>query len=262
MQTTTYEYHGMMAEFWDLLRGDTARWADRTFFQEVIAQSGEPVLDVGCGTGRLLLDFLQNGIDIDGMDNSPEMLDRCQQKAAKLGLSPRLYLQTMEMLKLPRKYQTIIVPSSSFQLITEKRTAWQVMRNFRKQLHPGGLLVMPFMALYTGESQADEVTEEWTHEVIRPADGALIRRWSRSRVDRINNLEHTEDRYDVIVNDRVIASETHSRSPATRGYTQAEAINLYWDSGFVDIRVTSEFTQEPITAEDTLFCVWGSRPLS
>lgn len=261
MQTTEYEYRGMMADFWDLLRGDTSNWADRFFFHDVIAQSGEPVLDVGCGTGRLLLDFLQEGIDIEGVDNSPEMLTRCREKATALGLTPRLYQQTMERLKLPRKYQTIIVPSSSFQLVIDKRAAWQVMRNFWKHLHPGGMLVMPFMALYTGESSADEVTEEWTREVVRPADGATIRRWSRSRVDRRNNLEHTEDRYEVVVDGNVVAVEEHQRSPATRGYTQAEAINLYWDTGFVDIRVTSEFTLAPVKPEDTLFCVWGSRPL-
>lgn len=260
MQTTEYEYRGMMAEFWDLLRGDTTHWADRFFFKDVVAQSGEPVLDVGCGTGRLLLDFLQDGIDIEGIDNSPEMLDRCRQKGAELGLTPKLYCQTMERLKLPRKYQTIIVPSSSFQLVVERKAAWQVMHNFWRHLHPGGLLVMPFMALSTGDSQAAEVIGESTREVVRPTDGATIRRWTRSRVDRVNNLEHTEDRYEVIVAGQVVASEAHSRSPATRGYTQAEAINLYWESGFIDIRVTSEFTQEPVKPDDSIFCLWGSRP--
>jgi len=250
-----------MAEFWDLLRGDTTTWPDRFFFKEVVAQSGEPVLDVGCGTGRLLLDFLQDGIDIEGMDNSPEMLARCRQKAEALGLQPRLYQQSMTTLKLPRKYQTIIVPSSSFQLITEPAAAWRTMQQFLHHLYPGGLLVMPFMALYSGDSQEDEVVETWSREVVRPEDGALIRRWSRSRFDLINQLGHTEDRYEVIVDGQIVVTEEHAWSPATRGYTQAEAINLYWESGFVDIRVTSDFTQEPVKPEDTIFCLWGTRPL-
>ncbi len=68
------EYVGLMAEEWDALRGDTSDWEDRHFFLEVIRERGEPVLDIGCGTGRLLLDYLQQGIDIDGVDNSAEML--------------------------------------------------------------------------------------------------------------------------------------------------------------------------------------------
>lgn len=260
MSLTDYEYGGMMAEFWDLFRGDTSNWADRFFFKEVIAQSGQPVLDVGCGTGRLLLDFMQDGIDIDGMDNSPEMLDRCRQKAARLGLAPRLYLQTMETLDLPRRYQTIIVPSSSFQLVTDPADAQEVMRRFFSHLLPGGVLVMPLMALYSGDSQEAEVVEEWSRETVRPEDGATIRRWSRSRIDRINDLEHTEDRYEIILNGEIVASESRSRSPATRGYTQAQAIQLYTEAGFIDLRLTSDFTLEPAKAEDAIFCIWGTRP--
>jgi SAM-dependent methyltransferase len=87
-----YEYRGLMAEAWDVLRGDTSDWEDRFFFLEVIKQSGQPVLDVGCGTGRLLLDYAAQGIDIDGVDNSPEMLALCREKAAAQGLSAALYV--------------------------------------------------------------------------------------------------------------------------------------------------------------------------
>jgi cyclopropane fatty-acyl-phospholipid synthase-like methyltransferase len=62
------------------------------------------VLDIGCGTGRLLLDYLAQGIDVDGVDNSPEMLARCRAKAQALGLTPRLYEQSMETLALPRAH--------------------------------------------------------------------------------------------------------------------------------------------------------------
>ena len=40
MQQPNYEYCGMMAEFWDLFRGDTSSWGDRFFYKEVVAQSG------------------------------------------------------------------------------------------------------------------------------------------------------------------------------------------------------------------------------
>ena len=102
MQPNDFEYRGLMASTWDLLRGDTSRWEDRFFYLEMIEQYGQPALDVGCATGRLLLDYLQNGIDIDGVDISPEMLALCTEKASKMGLSPALYQQAMENLELPR----------------------------------------------------------------------------------------------------------------------------------------------------------------
>src|SRR5215210_3745151 len=109
---TDYEYRGLLAESWDLLRGDTSGWADRPFWRQLIEQSGQPALDVGCGTGRILLDYLAQGIEIEGVDNSPEMLALCRRRAAELGLAPVLYQQEMDELDLPRRYRTIVVPSS------------------------------------------------------------------------------------------------------------------------------------------------------
>ena len=48
-----YEYRGLVAEAWDLLRGDTSTWTDRLFWRRLIDEGGQPALDVGCGTGRL-----------------------------------------------------------------------------------------------------------------------------------------------------------------------------------------------------------------
>ena len=86
MSLPDYEYKGLMAQSWDVLRGDTSQSPDRFFYLKLIQPFGQPVLDVGCGTGRLLLDYLAQGIDIDGVDNSPDMLAICRHKATTLGV--------------------------------------------------------------------------------------------------------------------------------------------------------------------------------
>ena len=121
--TQDVEYRALLARTWDFLRGDTSDWPDRPFYLEAIGRFGEPVLDVGCGTGRLLLDYLGQGIDIDGVDVSDDMLELCRAKAPDFGLQPRLYRQGMESLDLPRRYRSIIVPSSSFQLLLDPARA-------------------------------------------------------------------------------------------------------------------------------------------
>ena len=97
-----YEYRGLMAQAWDLLRGDYSAWADRPFYRAIIERRDGPALDVGCGTGRLILDYLQAGLDVDGVDNSPEMLAICRAKAAASGVdvSGRLFEQEMDRLAL------------------------------------------------------------------------------------------------------------------------------------------------------------------
>ena len=103
MTQKDYEYRGLLASTWDLFLGHTSHWEDTLFFRELIGRHGQPVLEVGCGTGRLLLDYLANGIAIDGVDISPEMLAICRDKAQQRSLQPALFQQSMEWLDLPRR---------------------------------------------------------------------------------------------------------------------------------------------------------------
>lgn len=257
MTTPSYEYYGMLAEFWDLFRGDTSTWDDRFFFLDVVKKYGQPVLDVGCGTGRILLDFMQQGIAIDGVDNSPDMLALLKQKAEKLNLNPTVYQQEMDKLDLPRKYQTILVPSSSFQLLLDEKLPPVAILRFYEHLLPGGVLAMPFMTLW---KEGDPLESEFTREVVRPEDGATIRRWSYTRFDPATDFEHAIDRYEILRDGNVIALEEHNQSPATRSYTQEQAVALYEKAGFKDIQVLREFTFELAKPEDMTFSVLGFTP--
>ncbi len=257
MTTPSYEYYGMMAEFWDLFRGDTSNWDDRFFYLDVVKKYGQPVLDVGCGTGRILLDFMQLGFDIDGVDTSPDMLTRLNQKAEKLNLHPTVYQQEMTELSLPRKYETILVPSSSFQLLLDAALPPIAMKRFYEHLLPDSVLVMPFMTLW---KQGNPLESESTREVVRPEDGATVRRWQYSHFDPETDLEHTIDRYEIVREGNVIASEEHHQSPATRSYTQQQAVALYQKADLKDIQVFHEFTFEPVKPEDDTFCVLGFKP--
>ncbi len=255
-----YEYRGLIARSWDLLRGDTSKWPDRSLYLDVIGESGQPVLDVGCGTGRLLLDYLGEGIDIEGVDNSPEMLLLCREKAEALGLRPTLFEQQMESLELPRRYQTIIVPSSSFQLLVEPDLAKEAMRRFQDHLLSGGKLVMPFMLFWLGPPQTEEQAQKWRgpRESERE-DGALVRRWTRNRFDLDAQLEHTEDRYEVLVDGKVVETEHFSRSPATRWYTQEQSRALFKAAGFIDLKLYEAFTSEPASLDARVWTIAGTK---
>lgn len=251
---SNYEYQGLMAEFWDLLRGDTSKWDDRFFYLEMIKQYGQPVLDVGCGTGRLLLDYLAQGIDIEGVDNSPEMLEICRRKARQMGWQPVLYEQYMEALALPRLYKTILVPSSSLQLVIEPEMAKLAVKNLADHLAPGGALVAPFMSIY---NPAEPLESRWEKEVIRPEDGAVIRRVAWSRYHPEQEVEQTRDLYQVIVSGEVVAEEQHQRNPATRNYTQEQAQALFEAGGLEVSHVYKEFTLEPAQERDWIFTLVG-----
>jgi SAM-dependent methyltransferase len=257
MATPDYEYYGLLVKYWDLLRGDTSNWQDRFFFLDVIKKYGQPALDIGCAAGRLLLDYLSQGIDIDGVDISPEMIAICKQNAEKRGLKPNLYNQSMTTLDLPRKYKTILVPSSSFQLLLKPEEPAQAMCRIYEHLEPGGVFATPFMALW---KEGDDLESEFTREAIRPEDGATVRRTSWSRYNPETQMDDTRDVWEVIKDGQVIESEIHEQVPATRSFSPEEAIALFEQAGFKDIQLFSGFSFEPIKTEDALFSIIGIKP--
>ena len=259
MTNPGYDYYGLFADTWDMWRGDPANQEDRFFFLDIVRQYGQPVLDVGCGTGRIILDYLSEGIDIDGVDNSPEMLAICRAKANQMGLAPTLYQQRMETLNLPRTYRTILAPSSKFQLVTDLELARNTLRRFFSHLQAGGAFVTSFANDWR---EGEPLDTGWLliFDKPRPADGASVRSWGREWCVPEQQLWHAEQRFEVELNGQIIQTDLQRRSPEGRWYSQAQALELFRDAGFTNIRLFHEFTHEPALETDRLFCVAGIKP--
>jgi len=94
------------------------------------------------GSGRFLIPFLERGIDIDGVDASPHMLQACRDRCQTKGLNPVLYQQLLQELNLPRQYGFAFIPASSFGLLTDRQAAEDSLRRMHEYLLPGGKLVL------------------------------------------------------------------------------------------------------------------------
>ena len=239
---TDLEYTGLKARAWDALRGDTSGWDDRGFYLELNGKLGQPVLDVGCGTGRLLLDFLAQGIDIDGVEVSPEMVAMLRAKAAvaDIDLAGRVHQAAMETMDLGRRYRVVLVPSSSFQLLIEPAAAAAAMERFHDHLEPGGTLVMPWIDL--AQDYPDGAVVDDTREVGLP-DGSVVRVASSGWFDSETGLEHTDELYERLVDGAVVEHERIVRAPATRQYDREAIRGLHEAAGFRDVSWLSGFTR-------------------
>ena len=225
-----HEYRGLMAAAWDLLRGDTSGWQDRPFYRDLIERSGQPALDVGCGTGRLVLDYLRSGIDIDGVDSSPEMLAICREKAASVGLAPAAVppgdAGARPAAPIPDDHRPLLVvpagagPGGRRGRHGAVRRPPGAGRRARDAVHRA----RPARCAARGDLGRARRSG--------PEDGATIRRTAWARYDPATQLEETRDRYEVLVDGRVVRSETHERNPATRGYTVEQATALFTAAGF------------------------------
>src|SRR5262245_12620766 len=110
------------------------------FYVDLAKAASGPVLDVACGTGRILLPCLQAGVEVEGLDLFPGMLTRLREKASGLGLNPTLHQADMAKFRLGRRYALIIIPFNAFvhNLTTDDQLA--CLGACREHLQPGGLL--------------------------------------------------------------------------------------------------------------------------
>jgi SAM-dependent methyltransferase len=253
-------YHGLSVSTWDVWRDDTATWPDRELYLEVIRRFGSPVLDLLCASGRLVLEYLGEGIDIEGLDGSAEMLALVRQKAARSGLpEPTLHLQRLEEVSLPRRYRTILGASSAIQLVTDLPAARRTMQRLVHHLEPGGAFIGSFAF---GWRAGDPLDTGWEllFDKPRPSDGAVVRSWTREWHEPDQQLWHSEQRFEVVLDGAVIETEHQRRSPEGRWYTQDQAVELLTTAGLTDVELFSGFTTEPAQPDDRLFCAMGVKP--
>src|SRR5712691_1048617 len=78
-------HHGLIARWW--AEFNVAPADVLAYFSTAIRRFGEPALDLGCGTGRILIPFLRDGFDVDGVDVSADMIAEANAEAQRLGLT-------------------------------------------------------------------------------------------------------------------------------------------------------------------------------
>lgn len=140
-------HHGLVARWWAEFNVDGP---EIDYFRGLIEAHGMPALDAGCGTGRLLLPLLRDGVDIDGVDVSDDMLAYCRERAAREGSSPQLFAQPLHELALPRRYRTIFV-CGTFGIGGDPTLDVRAAERLRSALEPGGVLAIDLPDAIDGE---------------------------------------------------------------------------------------------------------------
>ena len=112
-------------------------WTEAAYYQKLIETSGQPALDLGCGSGRLLLPLSAGRPGCGRLRLLSGYARTMRATSRKEGLSPRLYAQAMHELDLPRRYRTIFA-CGVIGLGGERRLTMQAMQRCYEHLRPGG----------------------------------------------------------------------------------------------------------------------------
>ena len=115
---------------------------DAAFYEHLARETGGPVLELACGTGRIALTLAENGVDITGVDISAGMLAVARRKAAARPASVRdrltLIEQDMSQLNEGRRFGFVFVPARSFQHLLTIDLQRGSLQAIHRHLDPAG----------------------------------------------------------------------------------------------------------------------------
>ena len=131
-------YTGLVAELYEPLASGIS---DSDRFIRFVVEHGEPALEICCGTGLPLLDLLEAGLEVEGVDSSKDMLDICAAKASKRGLSVTLHRAKMQDFKTLRRFRSVYIANGSITLLPSDSDLKQTLKTIIECLDPKGIVL-------------------------------------------------------------------------------------------------------------------------
>jgi len=159
------------------------------------------VLEVGVGTGRMLIPLIKKGIKIEGVDSSIEMLKQCRINFKKHKVETVLYEQALMNLSLPNKYDAIIMPAGSFCLLPRDRVE-KVLEIFYNHLNEGGKIILDLEMPKSFQEGAIN-----TNKVTISDERLILLTVFSDKIDWLLQKTFYINRYELIEKGKVIKTE-------------------------------------------------------
>jgi len=190
--------------------------ANATSFVEMAQTAGGPVLEVGCGIGRVLIPIARAGEEITGLDLSPSMLAVCRhnlaQESTETQARVRLVEGDMRDFDLTQQFALITLPFRPFQHLETAEDQIACLNTIHRHLAPGGRVVLDLFNPSIPHLAAPERLEEFGDEpeFTIPDGRRVLRRARITGRDYFSQVQDTELNYYVIQPDGRVERRVHS----------------------------------------------------
>lgn len=252
-----------LGEMYDLVHGGFD--LDIPFYLEEAQRAKPPVLELACGTGRMLIPVAQAGVPIWGLDQSSGMLSHANAKLAELpeAVRERVTLVEGEMsdFDLPERFGLVMIPFRSFLHLMTPSDQMAALGNIRRHLVPGGRLVLnffqpnlPLIAAHMAPlGGAIKPLNEWSD----PSTGHQIIAWESRSYDVFNQTIKEMRIYDVVGEDGAVIDRKY-RLLTLRWIYRYEFEHLLARCGFEVEALYGDFDRTPVDRSSTEL-IWIAR---
>jgi SAM-dependent methyltransferase len=230
------EYEGVLARNYDALYGvmrDPS--GDAAFYRALAEESGGPVLELGCGTGRVLLPIAALGIPCVGVDASPAMLAALRAKNPPPNLE--LVEGRMETFDLgARRFGLVTAPFRAFLHLLDVPSQLAALANIRRHLAPGGAFAFdifdPKLAWIMAPGENERLDATFT------IDGVETRRFAKVRTDLATQIMTVTFRFEP-------AQTDGNTTVRLRWFYRYEMEHLLARAGLTDVTIYGGYDRRP-----------------
>jgi len=249
------DYQGIAARVYDAVWD--GEYDDLPFYSWLLGPPFGRLLELGCGTGRILLPLAREGWRCEGVDISPDMLEICGRKAEEDNLPVELHHQRIERLNLAKRFDRIIIPGFTFQHLTDLPTARRALRRIREHLKARGRLILslfhPWESLKNGGERSWKLRSSTTLE-----DGNRVLVHESTAADPVLQYLTIWNRYEI-VDARGRPAEEVLVENKLRWFGLDEFRLLLEAAGFDRVKVYGDFAPSR-PEEDHSFLTFDARP--
>lgn len=257
--SASLDSYKVSAKYYDQAYAVKKDLVDLPFYLDLARRSGGPVLELACGTGRVLLPIAREGIAIHGVDNSAPMLSALRKNLQREPKDVRELVSVIEgdmrTFRSNRQYPLVIIPFRPVQHLYTVEDQLAAFKTAAFHLEDEGVLAFDvffpkFELIYAGINE--EIHElEWPHKADA---GKIVRRYFRKEsVDKINQNFTATFIFRTYQGGKVVQEETEPLKMSYYTYPHLRALFLL--AGLEIVEEYGSFARTPLdnNAEQMVF---------
>lgn len=196
-------FYTTVARYYDAENAD--KTDDIDFYRELADEYSGPIMEIGCGSGRVVLPLAREGHTVHGIDNNAPMLERAHKRVA---MQPDRYttltLQEGDVLTdaLPdEKYGMILLSYNMLMHFHQQTAQITLLEKMRRYIADDGVMVidLPNAGEMFATPDSDAITLERTF--VEPETGHMVMQQAVSTLDRATQFMRVQWIYDEITDD-------------------------------------------------------------
>jgi len=252
------DYVSLEASLHDLFWDAEGESAELPLIREHLSQNPGTSLEIGCGSGRLLIPLLQEGHEVHGNDLSADMINLLKQKLEEADLDTEYFTTPTEQLELSR-YRNFLIPAFTLQLMGTAGAA-QTLKHIAKQSADNATLYLTVFVPWAEITDELEPDNWYLDHKAPTADGNNAQCFTRYQINRTEQILHRDHHYKVSDGDKLIAE--HHCSQQLRWFTLPELRLLLSACGWHIDQIIYDLNPALDSEEDAqLFTITASKSL-